>query len=91
MVEVEHNPHNLELSNEVDLSMCINTINTVEHDVTTERMAENQEEDVEVLLFCQLTFSVSSHLAINSFDSNCYFSTTNQLKCTFLVTCQIVL
>ena len=91
MGEVEHNPHNLEFSNEVDLSTRINTINTVEHDVTTERTAENQEEDVEVLLFCQLTFSVSCRLATNSFDNNCYFSTTNQLKCTFLVTCQIVL
>ena len=91
MGEVEHNHHNLEFSNEVDLSTRVNTINTVEHDVTTERMVENQEEDVEVLLFCQLTFSVSSRLATNSFDNNCYFSTTNQLRCTFLVTCQIVL
>ena len=43
MGEVEHNPHNLEFSNEVDLdlSMRINTINTMEHNVTMERMVEN--------------------------------------------------
>ena len=87
MGEVEHNPHDLEFSNELNLSIHVNTINTVEHNVTTERTAENQEVDVKVLLFCQLTFSVSSRLASNSFDNNCYFSTTNQLKCTFLVTC----
>ena len=59
MGEVEHNPDHLEVSNEVDMSTCVNTINTVKHNVTMERTAENQEADVKVLIFCHFTFSVS--------------------------------
>ena len=46
-----HNPDNLEVSNEEDLSMGVDTINSVAHNVYMERMAENQEAGVQVLFF----------------------------------------
>ena len=48
---VVHNPDNLQFSNEEDLLMRVNTVNSVEHNFYMERMAENQEVDVQVLFF----------------------------------------
>ena len=40
---VVHNPDNLQVSNEEDLSMGVDTMNSVEHNVYMKRAAENQE------------------------------------------------
>ena len=46
-----HNPDILQVSNEADLSMGVNTMNSVEHNVYMEKRAENQEVDIQVLFF----------------------------------------
>ena len=46
-----HNSDNLQVSNEEDLLTPVNTINSVEHNVNMDRMAENQEADVQVQFF----------------------------------------
>ena len=38
-----HNPDNLQMSNAEDLSMGVDTMNSVEHNVYMEGTAENQE------------------------------------------------
>ena len=48
---VGHNPEILQVSNEADLFMGVETINNVEHNVNMEKMAENQEVGVQVLFF----------------------------------------
>ena len=48
---VVHNPDILQVSNEADLSMGVDTINSVEHNVNMEKRAENQETDIQVLFF----------------------------------------
>ena len=48
---VVHNPDILQVSNEADLSMGVNTINSVEYNVYMEKRAENQEADIQVLFF----------------------------------------
>ena len=48
---VVHNPDILQVSNEADLSMGVDTINSVEHNVYMQKMAENQEAVIQVLFF----------------------------------------
>ena len=48
---VVHNPDNLQVFNEADLSMAVDTINSVEHNVYMGKRAENQEADIQVLFF----------------------------------------
>ena len=48
---VVHNPDILQVSNEADLSMGVDSINTVEHKVYMEKRVENQEADIQVLFF----------------------------------------
>ena len=48
---VVHNPDILQVSNEADLLMGVNTINSVEHKVYMEKRVENQEADIQVLFF----------------------------------------
>ena len=48
---VVHNPDILQVSNEADLSMGVDTINSVEHNVYMGKRAENQEADIQVLFF----------------------------------------
>ena len=83
---VVHNPDILQVSNEADLSTGVDSINSVEHKVYMEKRAENQEADIQVLFFlptCIECIYLSCH---NFFRQQLLFSTTNQLKCTFLVT-----
>ena len=46
-----HNPDILQVSNEADLSMGVDTINSVEHNVYMEKRVENQEAGIQVLIF----------------------------------------
>ena len=48
---VVHNPDTLQVSNEEDLSMGVDTINSLEHNVYMGKRAENQEADIQVLFF----------------------------------------
>ena len=41
----------LQVSNEADLSMGVDTINSVEHNVYMEKRVENQEVGIQVLFF----------------------------------------
>ena len=69
---VVHNPDILQLSNKADLSTGVDTINNVEHKVYMEKRAENQEADIQVLFFCQLTLRVSICPATTSLGNNCF-------------------
>ena len=83
---VVHNPDILQLSNEADVSTGFDTINSVEHKVYMEKRAENQEADIQVL-FLLPTYIKGIYLSYhNFFRQQLLFSTTNQLKCTFLLT-----
>ena len=46
-----HNPDILQVSNEADLSMGVDTINSVEHNVYMEKRVENHEAGIQVLFF----------------------------------------
>ena len=48
---VVHYPDILQVSNDVDLSTGVNTINSVEHNVYMEKRAENQGDGIQVLFF----------------------------------------
>ena len=81
-----HNPDILQLSNEADLLTGVDTINSVEHKVYMEKRAENQEVDIQVLFFLH-TYIKGIYLSChNFFRQQLLFSTTNQLKCRFLLT-----
>ena len=83
---VVHNPDILQLSNEADVSTGFDTINSVEHKVYMEKRVENQEADIQVLFFLP-TYIKGIYLSChNFFRQQLLFSTTNQLKCMFLLT-----
>ena len=81
-----HNHDILQLSDDADLSTGVDTINSVEDKVYMEKRVENQEADTQVLFFLP-TYIKGIYLSChNFFRQQLFFSTTNQLKCTFLLT-----
>ena len=69
---VVHNPDILQGSNEADLSLGVDSINSVEIKFTWKKGRKTKKRISRYYFFCQLTFSVSICPATTSFGNNCF-------------------